>query len=283
MSFEIKYDRDGNVLPNQDPTKMVTNYERESNVDNVSTVEEPSALEDLSRDETSPVEEPAHDEMSQPEEVQEKVEPVVVKKSSPQESWKILREKAERAERRAAELEQAILDMQSQKPVEPEEDLSVAIEDDSLVEGKHLSKVSKKIQNLEKQLRQYEQQSALTATEARLKQQYPDFDRIVSAENLANLRAAYPEIAHTLNSSSDLYSKAVSAYTMIKRLGIAPEEDIYKQDKSIAQKNAAKPRSLASISPQQGDSPLSRANAFANGLSDDLKSQLWKEMNQYRK
>lgn len=32
------------------------------------------------------------------------------------------------------------------------------------------------------------------------------------------------------------------------------------------------------LSPQQGDSPLSKANAFANGLTEDLKKQLQKEM-----
>jgi hypothetical protein len=41
---------------------------------------------------------------------------------------------------------------------------------------------------------------------------------------------------------------------------------------------------MASISPQQGDSPLTKANAFANGeLTPELKAQLWKETNQYRR
>jgi hypothetical protein len=54
-------------------------------------------------------------------------------------------------------------------------------------------------------------------------------------------------------------------------------------DKLRAQKNAAKPKPLASVNPQQGDSPLSKANAFANGLTDDLKKQLRKEMEDARR
>ena len=262
MSFEIQYDRDGTVIKQAEPI-----FQEQA-------AEQPMAA-------APEVEQSVQEEVPQEQPVQEvrrESAPVV-----PQDSWKTLREKADRAERRAEELERMIMEAQSKQP-EPEEDLNVSVDDDSLVEGKHLSKVNRKIQNLEKQLKQYEQQSSLSATEIKLKTQYPDFDNVVSADNLNNLRSMYPEIAHTINSSSDLYSKAVAAYTMIKRLGIAPQEDIYKQEKELAQRNAAKPKSLASISPQQGDSPLSKANAFANGtLTDELKAQMWKEMNQYRK
>lgn len=261
MSFDIQYDRDGVVVKQAEPV-----FQEQAAEESITAAPE--------------IEQSVQDEMPQEQPVQEVQQPY---KPAPQESWKMLREKAERAERRADELERMILDAQS-KQSEPEEDLNVSVDDDSLVEGKHLSKVNKKIQNLERQLKQYEQQSSLSSTEIKLKTQYPDFDSVVSADNLNNLRSMYPEIAHTINSSNDLYSKAVAAYTMIKKLGISPQEDIFKHEKELAQRNAAKPKSLASISPQQGDSPLSKANAFANGtLTDELKAQMWKEMNQYRK
>lgn len=258
MSFDIKYDRDGNVIPQPDIV----------------------AQSEITQEEVA-----VEQEVPQEIEVAEQPVPEVQlnHKPAPAESWKLLREKAERAERRAAELEQALL-AQNQKPQQDEEDFDVSVDDDSLVEGKHLSKVSKKIKHLEKQLKQYEQQSTLSATEVRLKQRYADFDAVVSVENLDNLRIHYPEIANTIDSSPDLYSKAVTAYTMIKNLGISPQHDPYRQEKELAQRNAAKPKSLASISPQQGDSPLSKANAFANGtLTEEMKLQLWKEMQHYRK
>jgi len=266
MSFELKYDANGEVIQSAEPaenTAPATQEQPVSNSDN--------ALADLAAPEEAapqaPVEEPK-------------------RKPTPQESWKIVRERAEAAERRAEEAERLLQQYTrtaNQSAPESNEDLDLSVDEDSLVEGKHLSKVAKKIKHLEQQLRSYEQQSVVASTELKLKAQYPDFDNIVSGENLANLRAAYPEIAATINSSNDLYSKAVTAYTMIKRLGIADVPG-YEESKEVARRNASKPKPLASISPQQGDSPLSKANAFANGkMSDDLQKQLWKEMNDARK
>lgn len=207
--------------------------------------------------------------------------------TTPQESWKILRQKAEQAERRAQELEAALLQAQNLKPNQPQptdeplEDIS--LEADALVEGKHLSKVSKHIKRLESQIQQYQQQAAVSSVEVKLKSQYADFDSVVTKENLENLKATYPEIAHTINSSNDLYSKAVSAYTMIKKLGIGQVDD-FAQEKELAQKNAAKPKPLASVSPQRGNNALDNANAFASGkLTDELKAQLRKEMHESAK
>lgn len=268
MSFEIKYDAGGMPIKSPEPE----------------FIEQPQAeVEQEQPDISEPMAE------IQPEVEESPVVPQASKNSSPQESWKLLREKAERAEKRAAEWaeksERLAAELEAARKQEaPEEDLGFSIEEDALAEGKHLNKVNKKIQRLESQIKQYEQQVAVSTVETKLKHAYPDFDSVVSVENLSNLRAAYPELASAINSTTDLYSKAVSAYTMIKKLGIAPQEDTFHQEKAIAQKNASKPKPLASISPQQGDSPLSRANAFANGtLTDDLKKQLWKEMNEYRK
>ena len=119
-------------------------------------------------------------------------------------------------------------------------------------------------------------------TEIRLKTQYPDFDKVVNTETIASLRDLYPDIAATLHTSSNLLSKGSSAYTLIKKLGIY-REDTYQNDKAQAVNNVTKPRPLASVSPQQGESPLARANAFANGLTDELKEQLRKEMYESRR
>lgn len=281
MSFEMKYDRDGIALKQP---------ELEAVKDQPVVVEAITGLESTREVLSHLEQEEVRDEVSQPEvepeveqqPTQELEEP---KSAVKQSSWKILRDKAEQAERRAQEAERLLeqYSSQQQSVEEPEEDLSM--DEDSLVEGKHLAKVYKEVRQLKSQLKQYEQKSTVSAVELKLKAQYPDFDNIVSGENLANLKAAYPEIAHTINSSNDLYSKAVSAYTMIKKLGISEPVDVYSEDKARAQKNAAKPRSMASISPQQGDSPLTKANAFATdgSLSKDLKAQLWKEMNSYRR
>ncbi len=192
-----------------------------------------------------------------------------------QESFRQLREAKLKAERERDELLRQLQAQSQPQPQEEDEDFS--IEPDALAEGKHLRKMQAKIKKLEQRLENANNTASQTAVEAKIKANYPDFDKIVSGENINALREQYPEIAATLHSTTDLYSKAVSAYTMIKKLGIA-QEDLYVSDRQRAQLNAAKPRSLASVSPQQGESPLSRANAFANGLTEDLKTQLHKEM-----
>jgi len=218
------------------------------------------------------------------EQVEQSAQPVVQEvaakpaESESEKNFRVMRQRMIKVER---ERDEALQKLQAQTPV-IEEDYSINLAPDDLAEGKHLSKVDKKIKKLEAQLNQYQQQSSNTNTEALLKSQYHDFDKIVSVENIQLLKEQYPEIAQTLNTSGDLYSKAVSAYTLIKKLGIVPDEQ-YNADKAKAQANAAKPKPLASVSPQQGDSPLSRANAFANGLTDELQKQLRKEMEQARR
>lgn len=224
-------------------------------------------------------------EQQQEENLQQETQVVEEKKveSNKEQNLRILRERAEKLERERDEALKYIQNLQKpQQQAQPEQEESeeLNINENDLVEGKHLAKFAKKYKKLEQQLKQYQQQTSATVTETKLKAQFPDFDKVVSPENIELLKAGYPEIAQTLNSSSDLYNKAVSAYTMIKKLGIVSE---LQTEKEIIQKNMSKPKPLASISPQQGDTALSRANAFANGLTDDLKAQLRKEMEDARK
>jgi len=165
------------------------------------------------------------------------------------------------------------------EPVEEESDFDIS--DDEWVEPKHLKKVANEIKNLKKQLKSYQTASVSATTESKLKSKYNDFDAVVSKDNVEALVRDYPELGNTLRSNTDLYSQAVTAYTMIKQMGIY-KEDKYANDRAKAELNAAKPRPLASVAPQQGDSPLTRANAFANGLTDEVKAQLFKEMNEAR-
>lgn len=236
-------------------------------------------LEEQVVEETNYVEQPEQEVVEQ----QEQVQTVARQETLQAKNFRELREKAESIQRERDEAVRRLQDYENKvnnELQESDEDLNLAPDD--LAEGKHLSKVGRKIKRLEDQLKQYQQSTHESVTETRLKNQYPDFDSIVNRETIDALRNSHPEIAATLNSNGDLYSKAVSAYTIIKKLGLV-QDDSFNKDKEIAQRNAAKPKPLASVSPQQGDSPLQRANAFANGLTDDLKSQLLREMTQSRK
>jgi hypothetical protein len=196
-------------------------------------------------------------------------------------NFRALKEAADRAARERDELAKRLAEYENRKFESSYEDLKVKEED--LVEGKHFTKAVERIKQLEEQQRRYMQQNSETAAEIKLRQQYPDFDKVMTLENVQMLSASYPEVAKSLNAASDLYEKASSAYTIIKKFGIYSEQPTYEADKQKALSNAAKPRPLASVSPQKGDTPLSRANAFASGLTEELKAQLRKEMDEYAK
>lgn len=202
---------------------------------------------------------------------------------SPQaKNFRQLREKAERTEREKLELIQKLQEYQKQarpQQSEAEEDLSISLGNDEIAEGKHLSKLVKTVKKLEAKVAQYEQKSSQMAANAMLKAQYPDFENVVNSNAIEMLRNEFPEMAASLVANPDELSRAVAAYKLIKRLGYTqdqmPQYDIQKERIDA---NLAKPRALSSIAPQQAESPLSRVNAFENGLTSDLQKQLWKDM-----
>ncbi len=189
-----------------------------------------------------------------------------------QKSFRELRSQKEQIQRERDEMQRRLKEFESK--AESEE---IVVGDDDIVEGKHLTKTVKELRKLKEEVRTYKEQASLLSIESRIKNTYSDFDRVVTLDNIEKLKSQYPELGASLEATPDLYSKAVSAYTLIQRLGIN-ESDPYMQDKIKAQANAAKPRPLASVSPQQGGNPIEKANAFANGLTPELKEQLRKEM-----
>lgn len=196
-----------------------------------------------------------------------------IKKGNEEKNFAAMRNKLEQLEK---ERDEALRKLQEK------DDFDINLGPDDLAEGKHLTRVQKELKKLKEELSVYKTQTMQATTEARIKAQFSDFDSVVTTETISQLKEIYPELASTLQTSPDLYTQAVSAYTLIKKLGIVPEST-YAPERQKAQMNIAKPRPSSSVSPQHGDSPLSKANAFSEGLTDDLKTQLFKEMNAARR
>ena len=236
--------------------------------------------------------EEATQEVVQTQEVE--VEEQQPSKPSPKDSFRAVREAKERAERERDAMLSQMLQMQQQMQMiqqqqqpqqqeQPQEDYDIDIESDALAEGKHLKKLMANQKAMQQQLKRYQMQSEEVAVEARIRSQYPDFEKVVSKENVEILNEQFPEIAKTLRDTPDMFNKAAAAYTVIKNFGIHKDTPKFEADRAKAVSNAQKPRPLASVNPTQGDSPLSKANAFANGMTDELKEQLRREMYQARK
>jgi hypothetical protein len=224
------------------------------------------------------------------EEVQEakpveaaKPEQPIVQENTGKSSFSKLRMEKESIQKERDEMRRKLDEIESlrqqSKPVQQEQEEESDLNADDFVEGKHLSKVTKKIKNLERQLEEYQQRSSLMTTEARLKAEHPDFDKVVSKDNIEVLNLTYPELAASVSSTPDLYVRAKAAYTLIKKLGIEQDMTSYEQENERANKNLAKPK--PAINMQQGDSPLSMANAFAAGTSKEARMKIYKQAQEY--
>jgi len=274
--FKMEYEADGTPKKNLEQEKILEEVQEtpafSAPVEEETPAEEEVLLEtteipvEVKPIEPTPVEEPK------------------IEENASRRNFKRLMEEKEKAERERDELLRYLTANTKNNPstnlVSETNEPDDVLDPDALAEGKHITKVYKKIQRLESQLAQSQQQTAEMAIEAKLKAQYPDFDAVVNQENLEILRTEEPELAESLIYNPDLYKKAVAAYKSIKKLNITKEETpIRNIEKEQIAKNLQKPRSINSISPQKGESPLHIANAFANGLTDEVKEQLYKEMN----
>jgi len=198
-------------------------------------------------------------------------------------NMRILRERAEAAERRSYELERHIQQNMSQNQqsnkirIEEDEDDNFGVSDDDYIEGKQFKKYVKSLKKDLKETRQrfeeYNHQSSMTQAEMRLKSQYPDFDAVVSKENLEKLANLKPSLHRTIFANQDIYDRGYTAYEMIKSSGISSDE--YKQVDKRLDDNRAKPRSSSNVAPQSGETPLSKVGEYDRRvLSEDRKDQL---------
>lgn len=212
--------------------------------------------------------------------------PAPVQETRQAKNFKAMREKAERVERERDEYFRRLQELEAARTHQaqpPQEQPSYSPDD--YVEGKHLNEMQKKMIQLERKLQTYEQTSAASIAEARLKVEYPDYYKVVNDETLEMFSTLEPELAETLKASpANIYSKAVTAYKMIKKLGIAEEPDYVAEKKRIEQ-NAAKPRpsNILNKSASHAESPLSHVNAFTDTITEDERKQYWKEMVESRK
>ncbi|CAB4121283.1 hypothetical protein UFOVP9_55 [uncultured Caudovirales phage] len=159
------------------------------------------------------------------------------------------------------------------------------LEDDSLVEAKHLKELLRRDKEREKRQLKLEQEYRSEISRMKVSNSLPDFDLVCSNENFTQLRQMNPVLAQTIYNMPDSYEKKELAYTMVKQLGIYKDNkqeiglpSTRSDNKDQALKNAFKPRVSASVSPQKSESPLMRANAFASGRSKELDAIALREM-----
>ncbi len=250
----------------------------------------PQESNDFFNDQSDMVQEEEQEEVEDAP-AQEVVRPQV---KTQQENFKAIREAKEKAERERdillqelAKRQSQFVDASSKKEVEPvdtsDPELDLLLDDEALVEGKHAKKMIQAMKKMREEMRAFNNKSTQYTIESRIKNNFPDFEKVVSSENVEMLNTMYPEIAQSLKDTSDMYTKAAAAYKVIKNMGIYKDHEEFMPQKQVINKNVSKPRPASSVSPQAGNSPLAKANSFANGLTPELQAQLRREMFEARK
>lgn len=215
----------------------------------------------------APVEQPAEQEQV------EEAPPVEAQKETTSNlRFKTIREAREKTERENEALRYRIehLEEQQNQQQKPQYDSGVAPDD--FVEGKHLSKYDKRMQELENKMAVQREQMITS----QLRSQFNDFDNVVNKENMDMLSKIDPEAAATISGSrADMYSTAVTAYKAIKNSGIV-EDTTYDRQHARAKANVSKPRPTASVSPKTPtEGPIARANVFAGEFTEEEKQSLY--------
>ena len=106
----------------------------------------------------------------------------------------------------------------------------------------------------------------------KLNKEFPDFESVVTKDNVEYLKANKPHIAVSLAANKDPYLQALAAYDAIK--AFCPNVDV-RDEQARMEKNASRPGTLGAA---KGSSPLSQVGSFEKGLTPDLRKQLQLEM-----
>jgi len=218
------------------------------------------------------------EEGSEQEQEQEVVEnqPKETASNANSENIRFLREEKERLQKERDDYQRRLWEYERQQQqqavqAKPQDNYKQPAPDD-LVEYKDVQRLLKE---RDEENKRYRAQAEAATTEARLRSKFTDFDSVVSPENISMLNSMEPELAESIGSNPNMYNKAIAAYKAIKRL--APK-DTYTEEKDRVVRNVAKPRPSNAASPKGSDSPLSKANAFGRGLSDEQKKAIYQEM-----
>jgi len=215
-------------------------------------------------DENEQVKQETEAQESAAEQAQEQKQDAPAKKTT-EYNWAEARRKMQELEQRNLEMQRKIEEMNK-----PQDDDDIGIKDEEIAEGKHLKQLKKEI----KELKGYIKKQEASSIDDRLALKCPDFGEIVTRDNIEKLKAEEPEIAASLSHIQDPYAQGVAAYKMLKKLGIA-QNIVEAPEKKKAEANSQKPVSVNAVSK---NSAIGNAHLFENGLTKELKSQLWKEM-----
>lgn len=194
------------------------------------------------------------------------------KRNDAEYNWAEVRRQMREKDQQIEDLKRQFSKFADRKPTEEEEDeLAKLAEDDILTVAQAKKLAQKMAKNVAMDV--IRQREASTVDE-RVALKFQDYADVVTKENIELAERLEPELAEAIGKMDDPYKQRVSAYKLLKR--VASTRDAGNSvEKKKAQANAQKPLSVNAVTKQ---SAIGNAHLFENGLTKDLKKQLWKEM-----
>jgi hypothetical protein len=188
-------------------------------------------------------------------------------------NWNEARRKMQDLERRAQEQDMLIARLSS-KDAPVEDDLEKLSDDDIITVAQHKKMTAKIAKQVAEEVHRQREASTM---EERILAKYPDYEQVVTPENIELLKKTEPELALSLHSlEKDPYSQAIAAYKLMKKTAPAPSK-VVPIERKKALENSQKPVSVQAVSKQSG---LNYASAFEGGLTPELRKQIYAEMQQ---
>lgn len=108
----------------------------------------------------------------------------------------------------------------------------------------------------------------------KLRQKFNDFDEVVTPETLELFEQQDPDLAATIAELKDPYKMGLQTYKFIKSLGIAAKAPAHRRSKEVEKRMEQNAKTVQS--PQAYDK---RPMAQTFQMNDQLKQELWREMN----
>lgn len=217
-------------------------------------------------------------------------------KNIPNESFKMMREQLDRERREKEEYIKRLSELEyetrlRQQTVNKEDDdIQVEIPSEyDTVEAKHVKQLNRKQDIQWKKAEEHRQKIESTIerldAENRILREVPNYYDIVTAENVEKLEKEMPVLANTIAKSKSQYelkkatAEAIQKFIMQDKSLKSKEAELKNADEKI-NKNLDKPLPSTGGSGPSSSSPLSKANAFAQGgLTQEEKDFYWKEWN----
>ena len=219
------------------------------------------------------------------------------KESGKDENLRLMRERIEASERRAQEIERRNMELerivrenmnqnQPSTKMELTDDDDNDTDDDLYVDNRRFKKRTKKLEQkldeTQKKLEQYQQQSALENAERLMRVQFADFDSVLNEDNLKKFSAKEPALFRSVMANPNLGDRYYAAYKMIKNSGILTDE--YAEVNKKLEENKAKPRSAANAGPQTAETPLMRVGDYDRRiLTEERREQLRRQVEEAKR